>query len=44
VATEAPAPAAVAIANVLIWATIAIETRGYGEGRRQVRHPEPAET
>jgi len=39
VATEMPALAAVAIANALIWAMIAYETRSYGEGRRQVRRP-----
>jgi low temperature requirement protein LtrA len=43
VATEIPALAVVAIVNVLIWAMIAYETRLYGEGRRQVRHPEAAE-
>jgi low temperature requirement protein LtrA len=42
VATEIPAIAAVAIANVLIWAMIAYETRMYGEGRYKVRHPEAA--
>lgn len=40
VATEVPALAALAIANVLIWAMIAYETRSYGEGRQQVRRPE----
>jgi hypothetical protein len=46
VATEVPALTALAVANVLIWAMIAYETRSYGEGRRQVRRPsaEPAET
>jgi low temperature requirement protein LtrA len=45
VATEVPAVAALAIANVLIWAMIAYETRAYGEGRQRVRRPgvEPAE-
>lgn len=38
VATEVPALAALAIANVLIWAMIAYETRGYGEARERVRH------
>jgi low temperature requirement protein LtrA len=38
VATELPAVATLAIANVLIWAMIAYETRGYGEARGQVRH------
>ena len=41
VATEMPALAALAVANVLIWAMIAYETRSYGEGRHQVRHPQP---
>jgi low temperature requirement protein LtrA len=40
VATEMPALVALAIANVLIWAMIAYETRSYGEGRRQVRRPQ----
>jgi low temperature requirement protein LtrA len=40
VATEVPALAALAAANLLIWAMIAYETRSYGEGRRQVRRPE----
>ncbi len=40
VATEIPALIALAIANVLIWAMIAYETRSYGEGRRQVRRPQ----
>jgi low temperature requirement protein LtrA len=40
VATEMPALAALAIANVLIWAMIAYETRSYGEGRQQVRRPQ----
>ncbi len=39
VATEMPAVAALAIANVLVWAMIAYETRGYGEARERVRHP-----
>jgi low temperature requirement protein LtrA len=38
VATELPAIAALALANVLLWALIAYETRGYGEARRRVRH------
>ncbi len=44
VATELPALATLALANVLLWALIAYETRGYGEGRRRVRRPaaEPA--
>ncbi|HEY6550557.1 MAG TPA: low temperature requirement protein A [Solirubrobacterales bacterium] len=43
VATEVPALAALAFANVLIWAMIAYETRSYGEGRHQVRRPQTAE-
>ncbi len=39
VVTEVPALVALGIANVLIWAMIAYETRLYGEGRRQVRRP-----
>ena len=39
VAMEMPALVALAIANVLLWAMIAFETRSYGEGRRQVRRP-----
>jgi low temperature requirement protein LtrA len=44
VATELPALAALAIANVLLWAMIAYETRSYGEGRYRVRHPEAEPT
>ncbi len=40
VATEMPALAALAIANVLIWAMIVYETRMYGENRYRVRHGE----
>jgi low temperature requirement protein LtrA len=43
VATEAPALATLAFANILIWAMIAYETRIYGEGRHQVRRPATAE-
>jgi low temperature requirement protein LtrA len=43
VATEVPALAALAVANVLIWAMIVYETRSYGEGRRQVRRPQATE-
>ena len=43
VATEVPALVALAVANVLLWAMIAYETRLYGEGRRQVRRPQAAE-
>ena len=39
VATEVPALAALAVANLLIWAMIAYETRSYGEGRRQAPPP-----
>jgi hypothetical protein len=44
VATELPALAMLAVANVLIWVLIAYETRLYGEGRARVRHPEAAPT
>ncbi len=37
-ATAVPALAALAIANVLLWAMIAYETHGYGEARDRVRH------
>jgi low temperature requirement protein LtrA len=40
VATEVPALVALAVANLLIWAMIAYETRSYGEGRREVRRPQ----
>jgi low temperature requirement protein LtrA len=43
VAVELPALVTLAIVNVLIWAMIAYETRLYGEGRWQVRHPGAAE-
>jgi low temperature requirement protein LtrA len=39
VAVELPALVALGIANALIWAMIAYETRSYGEGRDRVRHP-----
>jgi low temperature requirement protein LtrA len=42
VATEVPALVALAVANVLLWAMIAYETRLYGEGRHQVRRPQAA--
>ena len=42
VATELPALATLGIANLLLWAMIAYETRSYGEGRQQVRRPEAA--
>jgi low temperature requirement protein LtrA len=44
VATEVPALVPLAIANLLIWAMIAYETRLYGEGRHEVRRPQTAET
>jgi low temperature requirement protein LtrA len=40
VATEIPAIAAVAVANLLLWPVIVYETRMYGEGRYLVRHGE----
>jgi low temperature requirement protein LtrA len=40
VATEIPALTTLALANVLIWAMIAYETRLYGEGRHRLRRPE----
>ncbi|MET0306326.1 MAG: low temperature requirement protein A [Solirubrobacterales bacterium] len=43
VAMEVPALAALAAANVLLWAMIAYETRLYGEGRHAVRRPGAAE-
>jgi low temperature requirement protein LtrA len=43
VATEVPALLALAVANVLLWAMIAYETRLYGEGRRRLRRPQTAE-
>jgi len=42
VATEVPALLALGIANVLLWAMIAYETRLYGEGRQQLRRPQMA--
>jgi low temperature requirement protein LtrA len=39
-ATELPALAVLAIAALLLWLLVAIETRGYGEGRARVRHGE----
>jgi len=44
VATEMPALATLAIANVLVWALIAFETRLYGEGRQRLRRPQAAES
>jgi low temperature requirement protein LtrA len=42
VATEVPALIALAVANVLIWAMIAYETRMYGEGRQELRRTQAA--
>jgi len=42
VATEVPALLALTVANALLWAMIAYETRLYGEGRHQVRRPQSA--
>ncbi len=40
VTIDIPAIAALAVANVLIWVLIVIETRSYGEGRAELRRPE----
>jgi low temperature requirement protein LtrA len=37
-ATALPALATIAIVAVVLWIVVAIETRGYGEGRAEVRH------
>jgi low temperature requirement protein LtrA len=42
VATQVPALLALAVVNLLAWAMIVYETRMYGEGRQQVRRPQPA--
>jgi low temperature requirement protein LtrA len=42
VATEVPALITLAVANVLIWAMIAYETRMYGEGRQELRRTQAA--
>ncbi|MGH2974908.1 MAG: low temperature requirement protein A, partial [Solirubrobacterales bacterium] len=42
VATEVPALVTIGVANLLIWAMIAYETRLYGEGRHRVRRPATA--
>ena len=42
VATELSALAILGLLNVMLWTMIAIETRGYGEGRDQVRHGDAA--
>ena len=39
-AIEIPALAILAIQGALIWTVVVYETRGYGEGRQRVRHPE----
>jgi len=44
VATAIPALATLVVVTVLIWAMIAYETRGYGEGRRQLRRTARAAT
>jgi low temperature requirement protein LtrA len=41
VATELPALATLAVVNLLIWALVAYETRGYGEARSRLRRPQP---
>jgi low temperature requirement protein LtrA len=41
-ALEIPALAILAILGALIWTVVVYETRGYGEGRQAVRHPEAA--
>ncbi|HEX6229667.1 MAG TPA: low temperature requirement protein A [Solirubrobacterales bacterium] len=40
-AIELPALATLALVTLMLWTLIAIETRGYGEARHRVRHPEP---
>jgi low temperature requirement protein LtrA len=40
VATAVPALVAVALPNLILWPTIAYETRLYGEGRYAIRHGE----
>ena len=42
VALELSALAMLVLLNVLLWTMIAIETRGYGEGRTEVRHGDTA--
>jgi low temperature requirement protein LtrA len=42
-ATALPSLATLAIVNVLLWAMVAYETRGYGEGRERIRHDPDAE-
>jgi low temperature requirement protein LtrA len=40
--TALPAICTVAIVTVLLWALVTVETRGYGEGRAEVRHGDAA--
>ncbi len=42
VALELSALVMLVLLNVLLWTMIAVETRGYGEGRTEVRHGEAA--
>jgi low temperature requirement protein LtrA len=42
VATDIPAIVVLAVANVLIWVLVVIETRRYGERRARLRRPEAA--
>jgi low temperature requirement protein LtrA len=42
-AVQIPALATLALVAALLWALIAYETRVYGDARRRVHHPEPAE-
>jgi len=39
-ATALPAVATAGIVATLLWILVSVETRGYGEGRAQVRHGE----
>jgi low temperature requirement protein LtrA len=42
VATELSALAMLALLNLVLWVLVAYETRGYGEGRAEVRHGDAA--
>jgi hypothetical protein len=42
VALEVSALVMLSLLNVLLWSMIAYETRGYGEGRAEVRHGDAA--
>ena len=42
-AAALPSLVTLVIVNVLLWAMIAYETRGYGEGRERIRHDREAE-